>query len=297
MQNFINDVWSEFGQYYDTLVQWVPSLMIGLIVFIVFLLIARGLRNILIKYLTKHTDDLLIAQFIVRLVYILFVIIGIAAALSSGGFEGIATKLLAGAGVSAIILGFAFKDIGENFLAGILLAFKRPFRIGDLVEMKDTKGRITGLNLRETLIKTLDGKDVFIPNSMIIKNPITNYTLDGYFRDSFVLGLDYGENYTQAIDIIYQTIQGLNNGLGTGREPIIEVKDLGPSTLNLHIHFWLVTNKPEFNIPGLRTLVITEVLDALSTAGFYMPAPIMEVKNYKEERWHIAPDSENAKAS
>ncbi len=297
MGNFINDVWAEFGQYYDTLVQWFPSLMIGLVIFIIFLLLARGLRSILINYLSKHTDDLLVAQFIVRMVYIVFVIIGIVAALSTIGFEGIATNLLAGAGLSAVILGFAFKDIGENFLAGILLAFKRPFRIGDLVEMQDTKGRITGLNLRETMVKTLDGKDIFIPNSMIIKNPITNYTLDGYFRDSFIVGLDYGENFSKAIDIIYQTILGLNNGLGTGKEPLIEVKDLGPSTLNLYIHFWLVTNKPEFNIPGLRTLVVTEVLEALSKAGIYMPSPIVEVKNYKEEQWRTITAAENAKAS
>ncbi len=70
------------------------------------------------------------------------------------------------------------------------------------------KGRITGLNLRETLVKTLDGKDVFIPNAIIIKNPIINYTLDGYFRDSFIVGLDYAENVNEAIDIIHSTIQG-----------------------------------------------------------------------------------------
>lgn len=297
MEQFIKDVWIEFGKYYDTLVEWVPGILIGLTVFLLTLLVASLIRRILRKYLAKRTEDLLIAQFIVRMIYILMIIIGIVIALDAGGLNGTATKLMAGAGVSAVILGFAFKDIGENFLAGIFLAFKRPFRIGDLVDVQDIKGRITGLNLRETLVKTLDGKDVFIPNSIIIKNPIINYTLDGYFRDSFIVGLDYGENTAKAIDIIHKTIRGLNNGLGTGKDPQIVVKDLGSSTLNLEVHFWLVTDKPEFNIPGLRTMVVTEVLEALDEEGFYMPASIMEIKNYKEDTWRTIESGDQARAS
>lgn len=285
MENFINDVWAEFGKYYDTLVKWVPGLLIGLTVFIVVMLIARGLRVLLNRYLEKRTEQVLIAHFFVRMIYILMIIFGIVIALDAGGLDGAATKLMAGAGVSAIILGFAFKDIGENFLAGILLAFKRPFRIGDLVEVQSTIGRITGLNLRETLVKTLDGKDVFVPNSMIIKNPIVNYTLDGYFRDSFIIGLDYGEDIPKTIDLIHNAIVGLNNGLGTGKEPQIVVKELGTSTLNLEVHFWLVTDQPEFNIPGLRTVVITAVLDTLAKAKIYLPASVIEVKNYNQEKW------------
>lgn len=285
MENFINDVGSEFSTYYEALVEWVPGILIGLAVFIVVLLVAQGLKRLLSRYLSRRTEDLLIAQFVVRVIYIVMIVAGIVIALDAGGLDGAATNLVAGAGVSAIILGFAFKDIGENFLSGILLAFKRPFRIGDLVDVEGTLGRITGLNLRETLLKTLDGKDVFIPNSMIIKNPIVNYTLDGYFRDSFTVGLDYGEDFGKAIDIIHRTIKGLNNGLGTGKDPQIVVKDLGSSTLNLEVHFWLVTDKPEYNIPGLRTMVVTEVLAALTNAGVYMPASITEVKNYKEETW------------
>lgn len=297
MEQFIKDVWEEFGKYYDTLVEWVPGILFGLTVFVLVMLMARLIRRVLGKYLKKRTEDLLIAQFIVRMIYILMIIIGIVIALDAGGMNGAASKLLAGAGVSAVILGFAFKDIGENFLAGIFLAFKRPFRIGDLVDVQDIKGRITGLNLRETLVKTLDGKDVFIPNSIIIKNPIINYTLDGYFRDSFIVGLDYGENASTAIDIIYKTIQGLNNGLGTGKDPQIVVKDLGSSTLNLEVHFWLVTDKPEFNIPGLRTMVVTEVLEALNKEGLYMPASIVEIKNYKDGLWQTKELLDQAQAS
>lgn len=285
MENFINDVMAEFGKYYDNLVQLMPRLLFGLTIFIIFILMARLIKRMLHKYLSHRTEEVLIAQFFVQMVYVLFVIIGIVIALDAGGLNGTASNLLAGAGLSAIILGFAFKDIGENFLAGFLLAFKRPFRIGDLVEIEDIKGRITGLSLRETTLNTFDGKDVFIPNSIIVKNPIINYTLDGNFRDTFVIGIDYSDDVNQAMELIYNTIEGLNDGKGTGKEPLVNLKNFGSSTIELEVQFWIVTNKPEFNIPGLRTLVMTKVLDALNQAGFYIPTSIMEVKNYKSENW------------
>src|SRR5690606_19687947 len=168
-------------------------------------------------------------------------------------------------------------------LAGILLAFKRPFRIGDLVEIQGIKGRITNLDLRETLVNTYDGKDVFIPNAIIVKNPIVNFTLDGNFRDSFVIGLDYSANVDEAIDIIFKTISSLNQGRGTGKDPLVSIKDFGSSTINLEVFFWIFTDKPEFNIPNIRTVIMTEVLNALTKADFYIPSPIMEIKNHKNQ--------------
>ncbi|HAZ24509.1 MAG TPA: mechanosensitive ion channel protein MscS, partial [Algoriphagus sp.] len=98
--------------------------------------------------------------------------------------------LLAGAGITAFVIGFALKDIGENFLAGILLAFKRPFKVGDTVDINGIRGVVLNLNLRDTQIKTPDGKDVFIPNATIIKNPLVNFTIDGFLRYDFIVGLD-----------------------------------------------------------------------------------------------------------
>lgn len=283
MENFINDVWAEFGKYYDKLVELMPRILLGLAAFLIVFLIARLMKRLLARYMAKRTEELLIAQFVVRLTYILMVVVAIIIALDVGGLDGTATNLLAGAGLSAIILGFAFKDIGENFLAGILLAFKRPFRIGDVVEIEGISGRITGLDLRETMVNTYDGRDVFIPNSIIVKKPIVNLTLDGNFRDSFVIGLDYGANIEEAIEIILHTIKDLNQGRGTGKDPLVVTKQFSSSTIDLEVFFWIFTDQPEFSIPNIRTVVMTEVLNALTKAGFYIPSTIMEIKNHKKQ--------------
>ena len=77
------------------------------------------------------------------------------------GLGGVATGLLSGAGVGAFVIGFAFKDIGENFLAGILMAFDRPFNVGDTVELGGEKGKVIALNLRNTQVKSFDGIRIF----------------------------------------------------------------------------------------------------------------------------------------
>ncbi len=94
------------------------------------------------------------------------------------GLTGVAGGLLAGAGISAFIFGFAFKDIAENFLGGVILAFNRPFSLNDTIVIREFSGHIVALNFRTTHIKTFDEGDVFIPNSIVIKEPLTNLTRD-----------------------------------------------------------------------------------------------------------------------
>jgi small conductance mechanosensitive channel len=113
------------------------------------------------------------------------------------GLNSFTNKVLAGAGLLAFVIGFALKDIGENFLAGIILAFKSPFKLDDLIEVNNIIGFVKDINIRETHIKTPDGKDVFLPNSIILKNPMFNYTIDGFLRYEFVVGIAYENNSTE----------------------------------------------------------------------------------------------------
>ena len=94
-------------------------------------------------------------------------------------------------GLSAFLVGFAFKDIAENSLAGVMLAFNRPFNVNDSIQVKDHMGRVMELNLRTTRIKTYDGKDIYVPNSVLLKESVTNFTRDGFIRQDFLIGIDY----------------------------------------------------------------------------------------------------------
>jgi small-conductance mechanosensitive channel len=197
------------------------------------------------------------------------------------GFGGIASGLLAGAGVSAIVLGFAFKEIGENFLAGVILAFNRPFDVEDTVEIDGVFGKVKTLQFRYTHIKTFDGKDVYIPNADVVTNPVINYTADGFIRFDFMVGIAYEDRIEDAKQLILRTIAANAYVVNDPVHQTFVVEDeLGVSTMNLKVFFWVETLDYRKGARETRGDVIREVKEALEQHGFYLPADIQEIKLY-----------------
>lgn len=284
MSNLLEDITQAIKSYYDDLVAVLPKLGIAFLVLIITLIIAGWLRRFSRRALGNRMEDPLLADFLSRVLNTILVIIGFVVILNIIGLGGAAASLLAGAGIGAFVIGFAFKDIGENFLAGILMAFKRPFKIGDIIETQDITGKVISLTLRDTQIKTFSGKDVFIPNGAIMKNPIINRTIDGYLRYQFSIGLAYEDNLREGINIIRNTIQNTPGVLNEdGREVKVLFEELGTSTVNATAYFWVNMDHPKISGVAVQSEAIEATVTALSDAGYYLPADIIEIKNYQDK--------------
>lgn len=247
------------------LVKLVPEMIIATLSFLLILIIARLLKRYTRLYILKKSDDLLLANFLSKTLFTIIIIFAIVVAMGVLGLSGTVTKILAGAGLSGFIIGFAFKDIGENFLAGILLAFKRPFRIGDLIETNGLSGTVYDFKLRETLIKTPDGVDAFIPNSIIIKNPMKNHTVDDLFRKEFMLGIDYKDDVNKAIETIKEIVNSTPEVEKEPREAMVLVSEFGDKYTYLKVIFWLRTTLSGGNI---QSEMMRRVLDKLKAEGY-----------------------------
>lgn len=281
MDNFINDVLKNLQSYYDGFVKLIPQLVLAFIVFSVLLFIANRTRSVVNTRLTKRMDDPLLARFLATVIKTTIVLVALLLVLRIVGLGGLATGLLSGAGVGAFVIGFAFKDIGENFLAGILMAFDRPFNVGDTVELDGQTGKVIALNLRNTQIKSFDGKDIFIPNANIVKNPVVNYTIDGFLRYDFNIGLDYGSDVSEACKIILDTLQTIPGILQDQKKPSVSLGSLDSSTFTLTAYYWLDTYDPNVSSGDIKTIAVDKVLTNLEKSGFYMPGDIIEMKPYK----------------
>lgn len=283
MEQLIEDLKTQLQGYYDQLVTLLPKVVMAILVLLFALYLARKISRFGKTQLNQRMEDPLLAQFFARVIRWLVLVIGFLIILRIVGLGAAAASLLAGAGITAFIIGFAFKDIGENFLAGILMAFKRPFRIGDTIETNGITGVIKGLTLRDTHLKTFDGKDVYVPNGQIMKNPIFNYTIDGFMRLEFVIGLDYGTDLDKATRIIYETLENIHGILwDEGRAPNVVISDLGSSTINITVYFWIDTFDKTVSGLAVKTNAIREVLQALTKGGIQMPSDIMELKTYND---------------
>lgn len=274
MENILNWNWQELSDLLQTL-------GISLAILLGFYFLAAFLQKHLRRRLVARMDDDLLANFLSMIFRLLVMLAGFMVVFRFVGLTGVVSGLLAGAGITAFVIGFALKDIGENFLAGILLAFKRPFKVGDVIEINGIRGSVVSLNLRDTQIKTGDGKDVYIPNAKIITNALINFTIDGFLRYDFIIGLDYGSDYRKAMALILETAHKVPGVLKNRRKPNVWISDLAASTLNLQVTFWVDTLDDGPGDMEIKTNLIIEVLNALDQEGFNLPARIIELKNYQ----------------
>jgi len=281
--DFKSELISTLQNYWQLLAQWTPRLVMGIIVLLTFWFISVQVKRLITKRLKLKMEDPLLATFLSRLAKWVLMALGIMLSMKMMGLGDIAGGLAAGAGLSAIIAGFAFKEIGENFMAGILLAFRRPFRIGDTIEIEKTIGNVVSLDIRTTQVKTFDGKDAFIPNSTLIKNHLINYTIDGFLRQDFMISVDYETDLSKAITIILQTLDDVSGILKEGKEPTVVISSLDSSSVALQAFYWLDTFDKSVSGMKVKTEAIQRCLRALEAEDIYMPGNILEVKTYRDK--------------
>ncbi|MFL9830878.1 mechanosensitive ion channel domain-containing protein [Flavobacterium sp. ST-87] len=224
-------------QSWINLVAYFPSILLSVFVFLVGLLFIRLINKYSKKIIISKANDPLIADFILSIISLVLTVLLLVIALGILGFDNVTNQILAGAGLTTFIIGFALKDIGENFIAGILMAFQRPFRIGDLIEIEGIKGRVIEMKLRSTTLKTTDGVDAYIPNGSILKNNLKNYTIDELMRDTLIVKARYDD----PIDAIIKAINIIiNENPDTLKNPppYVVIDTIDNDFVNLVAYYW-----------------------------------------------------------
>ena len=275
-----------FTEYKESFIELIPNLTIALVIFLIFFGIGKLFYSVIHRRIQRRWKDTIAGGIIASSFKWGFYLLGLFTALSILGFSKVASGLVAGAGVSAFIIGFAFKDIAENFLAGLLLAFSRPFNLRDIIEINGMKGKVSALNLRTTQIRTLDGRDIFIPNGTIIKTELINYTKDGLLRYDFALGLDTGCDVENARNLILKELETYEK-FGVLKSPAftVNIEQVGVSTIDLRVFFWVDAFKSKVYEPTLKgefvkSRVIRDITKMLLDNNYTLPSTILEHKIY-----------------
>lgn len=265
--------------YWSQFLHVLPRLAVALVVLLVVWIGAGRLRQWLSARLSHHSDDPLLADFLTQVGRWVLIGLGLVLALNILGLSGIVGGLLAGASISAFIVGFAFKDIAENFLAGVILAFNRPFRVNDTIQTKDLFGRVTTLRLRTTEILTFDGRTISIPNSIVLKEALVNFTRNGFIRQEFVVGIDYDNDVEAAIALLLEQVRQEPEVSQTpGHQPFAVLDELAASTVNVKVFFWTDTDDYRRGVLELRSRVMNRVKKTLLANGYALPPEILELR-------------------
>ena len=284
----------DFRRKFENIESWIANsgadFLMGVLLFVVFYIAGSMLRKFMISRSMRHPERGVVYGFIGNVVMAVFVVLGIILFMSEMGWNKVMTGVLAGAGFISIVVGIAFKDIAENFLAGILLAFSRPFAIGDLLDVDGTVGRVLRLNLRNTHLRTEHGRDVFIPNSMLINRVLTNYTRDGLMRHHFVLGIDNAEDIDRAMQTAKATLQAISLiEQEPPYKPHLLIDRFGESAISIKVFFWTDRKEIEISAVIIKSRVMQTVFEAFRNAEISMPGNIVEIKEYTPVEKHENP--------
>jgi small conductance mechanosensitive channel len=233
-------------------------------------LATRGSR----VFLHRRVRAKLLRNVMARAIGVLIFLIGVYIILRVSGLTQLALTVVGGTGLIGLAVGIAFRDITENFLASIFLSMQRPFETGDLVEITGVTGYVQQLNVRTTILMTLDGNLVQIPNASVYKSNLRNFTTNANRREDFAVGIGYDDSINEAQEIARKVLAD-HPAVLNDPEPSVLVESLGTSTVNLRVYFWL--NGREHSWLKVRSSVIRLVKRTFQEHGISMPDEAREV--------------------
>ncbi len=216
-----------------------------------------------------------LAELAATFIRIVFIILGIIAILEVLGATALLGGVLGGAGVVGIAIGFAVRDNIANYVSSIMLSLRQPFRANEHVVIEGNEGRVVRLTSRATLLMTLDGNHLRIPNSIVFKAVILNYTRNSERRFTFDLGVDAKDDPVAAMAVGLAAVNALKCVLDTPKATAI-IQDVGDSNILLRFFGWVDQAETDF-LKG-RSLAINAAAHALTSSGFALPEPIYRLR-------------------
>jgi len=185
-----------------------------------------------------------------------------------------AASIVSGLGITSVAIGFAFKDILQNTLAGLLLLFRRPFRIGDQIAVGAYEGTVEDITVRETRLRTFDGQRVLIPNQTVYAETVRVRTAFEAVRTSLVVGVDYEADLALARRTAVTALQSVD-GVLADPAPEAYYATFGTSTIDLDLRYWTAPRIADAR--RVQDAVVEAVTVALDSAGIALPAEIVEL--------------------
>ena len=267
---------SRLENYGTALVQFLPVGLIALLVVLITLAVARWIGRWDVPQRTQVSP--LAWGLVRRVIQIVVAVVGLVVTFDLLGVTSLVGALLGTAGVAGLALGFAFRDIIENYLAGVLLSIRQPFRVNDVVAIADHEGRVVRLTARELVLLTFDGNHVRLPNATVFKSVILNYTLNAQRLFSVDVGVSVEEDLTHVQEVGVDTLDAMK-GVLADPPPFARIRELGDSTVTVRFHGWVDQEEADFH--KVQSQAHRLVKQAFDDEEIEMPEPTYRLRIYE----------------
>ncbi|MAY73769.1 MAG: mechanosensitive ion channel protein MscS [Phycisphaerae bacterium] len=268
------------GDTFDRWIAYLPLLPIAGAVLAIFVVLAWAVGLWRWPFRRFAANEFL-SDIARRMTQAAIVLVGLLLALEILNAMALVGGVLGAAGVAGIAIGFAFRDLVENYIASILLSIRQPFRPRDHVVIDGHEGLVTAMNSRTTVLTTFDGNVVRIPNATVFKTTLVNYSTDSRRRFSFEVGVGYDVDLATALEVGVETLRA-TDGVMADPAPFAIVTKLGDSSITVQLFAWVDQSKSDFG--KVRSVAMQRVKSEFDTRDIDMPEPIYTVKLARPSR-------------
>ena len=268
--NVINILLRRVQELTAEFIRLLPQLSIALVVIGATYILARFARRFAERLLGRTELRGTLVNLFETLIGVLIWVVGLLIG-ASIVFPGVTpANILAVLGLGSVAVGFAFKDIFENFLAGILIMLRKQMRIGDVIACEDVEGRVEMISLRDTHLRHLSGEIVIVPNAYLFKNPVTVVTQRPIRRHTVDVGVAYDVDLEAARDVILEAVKGCDS-VADDQKVEVYAKEFGDSSINFLVRWWSGSKPVDAHVS--RDQVVRAIKRALDDAGMEIPFP------------------------
>jgi len=281
--NPVELIWGTILGLTKSFLERLPQIALAIIAFIAIILIAGLIAKVVGGLMKKaHTRSALI-QLSKNLISIAAWILAVAVAITIIFPSITPASLIAGLGLTTVAIGFAFKDIFENFLAGVIILARKKMEIGDVIELDDVFGRVEDIQIRETHVRDTSGELIIVPNAHLFKNPVEVQTDQKLRRQELVVGVDYEADMREVQTALQGALETCDT-VDTGKETEVKCVGFGGSSIDFKLLWW-ADSQPKAQ-RNTYDQVAFAVKDALDDKGIGIPFP-QSTLSFREEAWPV----------
>lgn len=272
ISEMIQLVIDKLKSWLEMAIQLLPNMALAVVVLVAFVIAAKIVRRFVTKVLGKYSDNVAVNRILTYIVYVAIIAFGLFAALGILNLDKTVTSLLAGAGVIGLALGFAFQEIASNFLAGIFIAFNKPYKVNDIVEIDSWVGTVSQIDLRTTSIITFQGLEVMVPNKTMFTEPFINYTTTPRRRIDMQVGVSYGDDLEKVKNVAQEALESVPDRI-KDEDIGIWFEGFGDSSINFVAQIW-IQYPGDNSFLKARSAAVMKLKKAFDENDITIPFPI-----------------------
>lgn len=273
----LNDAWDKMltrlDGWFDQFIVNLPNIVIAIVVFIVVVIASKYLSRLSLKILSKSSLQKSMKNVIAKLISVFIILIGLFLVLGILDLSKTLNTILAGAGVAGLAVGLALQGALSNTFSGIVLSYIKQIKFGDWIESNNFEGEVVDIDLRAVTIRQPDNNLVYLPNKLVLENPIKNFSSTSQSRVILECGVGYSSDLEFVRDLVQKTIFESFEPVASPEEVIFLYKEFGDSSINFETRFW-IDSTSALEVAKAKTEAMIFIKKAFDKNNINIPFPI-----------------------